>query len=434
MRSIIHWLLRFCSKKILKKYKPEVIAITGSVGKTSAREAIFSALTHKFRVRQAIRSYNDQIGVPMTIVGMESPGRSITGWVAVFYECLRLIFSKDENYPEMLIVEMGADRPGDIQYLLEFCPPKVGVLTAIAPTHVEYFKTVERVAKEKQLVLTSLTGDCAAILNSDDERVLAVEPKIKCQMYTFGFGGDAMIQGSDAVVSYSENSKPNGINFRIAYGGSNIPMFLPNVLGRQHIYPALSAVAVGLFYGMNMIEISEGLKQYTPAPGRMHVVSGIKNTTIIDDTYNSSPVAANAALKVLSEIKLPEGADSRIKPEKYLVLGDMLELGPMTEDEHRKLGYALVEAGVDFLVTVGEAAKHIAIAAQEAGFEEHRIAKFADSMVAGKFIQEKIKQGDLILVKGSAAMRMEKIVKEVMAHPLESGRLLARQYGKWLNT
>ncbi len=428
MRSILQWLLRWCSKKILKKYKPEVIAITGSVGKTSTREAIFAALSGKFRVRQAIRSYNDQVGVPMTIIGMESPGKSLTGWVNVFGRCVQLMWKKDPKYPEMLIVEMGADRPGDIQYLTEFCPPKVGVLTAISPAHVEHFKTIERVAKEKSILVTCLADTSCAVLNSDDEKVVSLKPRLKSHVYTFGFDGGAQIKGSEVVISYGSQSEPNGINFKIEHGGAVVPLFLPGVLGRQHVYPGLAAVAVGLFYGMNLVELGESLAQYSAAPGRMHIVPGIKGCTIIDDTYNSSPRAAHMALETMIDIELTGTA------ERYAVLGDMLELGSLTEDEHAKLGARVAELGVDFLVTVGEAAKHIASGALDSGMEEHRIAKFGESVSAGKFVQEKIKKGDVILIKGSQGVRMEKIVKEIMGEPLHAKTVLVRQYGKWLSS
>ncbi len=428
MRAIVHWLLRILSRAILTKYKPEVIAITGSVGKTSTREAIYAALSPKFRVRQSIRSYNDQIGVPMTILGLESPGRSITGWVELMFEGFRLLLHKDPQYPEMLIVEMGADHPGDIAYLVEFCPPKVGVLTAIAPAHVEFFKTIERVAKEKQHLVLSVPTAGAAVINADDERVMQIKPKLKSHVFTYGFTDHADVRASDMRLAYGERGLVMGMQFKIEHKGSTVPITLPNVIGRQHIYPGLAAVAVGLSYGMNIIEIGEGLSHYRGAPGRMHLVPGIKNTMLIDDTYNSSPLAARRAIEALAMVEISQGA------ERYAVLGDMLELGSMTEDEHAKIGELIAQYQIDFLVTAGEASKHIAHGAQEAGMEEHRIAKFNDSVSAGKFVQEKIKQGDVILIKGSQGVRMEKVTREVMANPLEAKQVLVRQYGKWLTS
>lgn len=426
-RSLTESLLRYLARKILQKYRPDVIGITGTVGKTSTREAISAVLAAKFSVRQSIRSYNDALGVPLTIIGKESPGRSIAGWVEVVIEALRLLMNKDTGYPEMLIVEMGADRPGDIRYLVDFCPPKVAVLTAVSPTHFTFFKTMERLESEKRTIFSHMRPEGLAVLNADDERVIKTREQLTGRVATYGTSDQAMFRGSDIHVQYNGEQRPDGMVFKMQHDGALVPVALRKVLGRQHMYAALAAAAVGTYFGMNMIEIAHALTQYVGAPGRMRIVDGIKRTTIIDDTYNSSPRAAHAAVETLAGIMLPSGA------QRYAVLGDMLELGSITTDEHEQLGKLVGEKKIDFLITVGEAAKHIARGALAGGMEEHRIAKFNDTATAGVFLQEKIQPGDVILVKGSQGMRMEKIVKEIMAEPLTAGIALVRQYGKWLN-
>ncbi|MBU1613425.1 hypothetical protein KKC87_03280, partial [Patescibacteria group bacterium] len=163
-----------------------------------------------------------------------------------------------------------------------------------------------------------------------------------------------------------------------------------------------------------------------PLAGHMRLIAGIKNTLIIDDTYNSSPDPSKSALETLTKINIKHVA------ERYAVLGDMLELGAETENLHREIGMRVAEHGIDFLITVGEASKHTAVSAREAGLDEHRVATFADSATAGKFLQDIIKEGDVILVKGSQGARMEKIVKEIMAEPLKSSELLIRQEPEWV--
>ena len=158
----------------------------------------------------------------------------------------------------------------------------------------------------------------------------------------------------------------------------------------------------------------------------MCLIPGIKNTMIIDDTYNSSPAPTESALLTLKQITLKPGA------RRYAVLGDMLELGPETENTHRAIGFKVAEANIDFLITVGQASKGTAAAAIEAGMNFDQVASFANSIEAGKFLQEKIKANDLILVKGSQSIRMEKIVKEIMAEPLNAASLLVRQDNNWL--
>lgn len=173
------------------------------------------------------------------------------------------------------------------------------------------------------------------------------------------------------------------------------------------------------------MDAAEALRVFHPLPGHMCLIPGIKNTLIIDDTYNSSPEPTRIALDTLSQINLKVGA------ERYAVLADMLELGPETENAHREIGLRVAELGIDFLITVGEASKHSAMAAREAGLNEHQVASFADSITAGKFLQEKLHEGDVVLVKGSQGMRMEKIVKEVMAEPEQATELLVRQSAEW---
>ena len=425
MRSLLQWVLKQSSILILKKYRPQIIAITGSVGKTSTREAIAATLSAKFRVRASIKSYNDQVGVPMTIIGLPSPGRSLGGWIVVFAQIVELLLTKDPAYPEMLIVEMGADHPGDIAYLVEFCQPHVGVLTAIAPAHMEFFKTIERVAQEKQLIVTSLPKEGTAVINGDDKRAMNIKTKLTTRVLTYGFEEHVDVSASDVATLYRDGVVV-GQRCKVQYQGSSVPVQIPGALGLQYVYPALAGACVGLHYGMNLVEIGEGLAQYSGVPGRMHIIPGIKDTTLIDDTYNSSPLAAYRAIEALASVEPREGG------ERFAVLGDMLELGSSTEEEHTALGKQVAEHDIDVLITVGEASKHIAQGALNAGMDEHRIIKFADSMTAGTFVQEKINKHDVILVKGSQGSRMEKIVKEVMAEPQQAGDLLVRQYGKWL--
>ena len=142
-------LLRILSKKIIRKYQPEVVGITGSIGKTSGKEAIAAVLGRRFVVRKNFKNYNNEIGLPLTIIGVDkTPGRSPLGWLKVFWQALKLLAVKDEKYPEILVLEMGADKPGDIKYLADIAPCKVGVLTFISHVHTEFFKTIQKIAQE----------------------------------------------------------------------------------------------------------------------------------------------------------------------------------------------------------------------------------------------------------------------------------------------
>lgn len=428
--AILQYLLRKFSVAIIKKYHPKVIGVTGSVGKTSAKEAIRTVLGSHFEVRASSKNYNNQIGVPLTIIGVpKSPGRSMVGWLMVFMRAFSLLTLRDIRYPKILVLEMGADRPGDIQYLTDMAPCTVGVLTAIAHAHTEFFKTIKKIAQEKRIIISHLRRDGFAVLNYDNELVMENASATKAEVMTYGLKEGAGLRATDVNIVFDASGfRPTGLNFKIQYKGNIVPVFLPGALSESSIPAALAGIAVGTIFGINLIEAAEALRQLAPLPGHLRLVQGIKNTLLIDDTYNSSPAAAKVALETLASIPLPEGA------ERYAVLGDMLELGPETETAHREIGFKVAELGINSLITVGEASKTTARSAKEAGLEEHHINSFADSVTAGKFLQERLHAGDVVLIKGSQGSRMERIVKEVMAEPLQAKEMLVRQENSWLDS
>jgi len=428
LKSILFWMLRNLSKRVIKKYRPDVVGITGSIGKTSTKEAITAVLKTHFNVRSSVKNYNNEIGLPLTIIGIEkTPGRSIFGWLGATIKALKLLFARTKNYPEILVLEMGADKPGDIAYLTDIAPCKVGVLTHISHVHTEFFKTIKKIAQEKRIIISHLQEDGFAVLNYDNEDVMQ-NSKTKAETITFGFKDGAEFQATDINILLDQDSGwPSGINFKVIHKGNIVPVFLPEVVAEHLIPAALAGIAVGHIFGVNLVDAANALRALKPLSGHMRLIPGIKRTMIVDDTYNSSPEPVSSALKTIAQIKIKEGA------ERYAVLGDMLELGPETENAHREIGLKAAELGVDVLVTVGEASKHTAAAAREAGMDEHRVVSFADSASAGKYLQEVIAEGDLILVKGSQSVRMEKIVKEIMAEPLRASELLVRQTGEWEN-
>ncbi|HPV70332.1 MAG TPA: UDP-N-acetylmuramoyl-tripeptide--D-alanyl-D-alanine ligase [Candidatus Magasanikbacteria bacterium] len=427
---ILQYLLNFFSRLILKKYQPKIIGITGSVGKTSTKAAILAVLQNKFRVRGSIKNYNNELGVPLTIIGKESAGKNIFLWTKVFLTALGLVLKKDSTYPEILVLEMGADKPGDIRYLTQLAPCQVGVLTAIGPTHLEKFKTLKKVAEEKQIIIKHLSASGFAVINYDDELVKEVQEKTKGQIISFGFNDGADLQASDLkIIQELENGllALKGESFKLTYHGSVVPVVLNGIIGQPAVYAALAGAAVGLVLGMNLVDILEALKRIVYPLSRMSILSGIKYTTLIDDSYNASPRAMELALEVFKDVQVEPGS------RKIAVLGDMLELGSYTEEAHKKIGELLKEAGIDFLVTVGERAKIIAERAEECGYENNQIVKFSKSEDAGLFLQEKLIIGDTVLIKGSQGVRMDKIVVELMAEPLQAEKLVCRQDKTWQN-
>ena len=173
LKKLIAWKLRWLAKLILKKYQPKIVGVTGSVGKTSTKEAIFTVLSSKFRVRKNIKNYNNELGVPLSIIGRKSGYKNPFAWLGIFFEAFGLIIFRQKSYPDILVLEMGADKPGDIKYLTDIAPCQVGVFTGVSHVHTEFFKTLKKIAQEKRIIITQLNSAGFAILNFDNEEKLA---------------------------------------------------------------------------------------------------------------------------------------------------------------------------------------------------------------------------------------------------------------------
>lgn len=410
------------------KYKPVIVAVTGSVGKTSTKEAIYAVLKNHFGedgVRCNERNYNNEIGVPLTVFGLETGGRSVFVWLARFIKIFLMLIFK-EKYPQILVIEMGADRSGDIKYLTRFVKPKVGIITAIGdiPVHVEFFESPQALALEKKNLIDSLGFKGVAILNYDDDMVRQMGENVEAKTLTYGFGEQADVKATNyeaKLTNLEEDGIFGFVTFKLNYKGSVVPIKLFNVLGEHQVYSALAAAAVGIIFNLNLIEISEGLRSFKSLPGRMKILRGVKNTLIIDDSYNAAPLSTLAALETLGKFEriLPTGRQGR----KIAVLGDMLEIGKYAPEAHEGVGRKAAET-TDLLFIVGERAKFIVEGAKAKGMEKDKIFEFCTSDEAGKPLQERIEEGDIILIKGSRAMKMEKIVKEIMAEPEKAKELL----------
>ncbi len=422
--SILEWEARL----VLAKYKPKVVAITGNIGKTSAKDAVYAVLSQFAYVRKSEKSFNSEIGIPLTVLGLPNAWNDPVGWVKNILRGLWLIVKKHE-YPEWLVLEVGADRPGDIKRAAAWLKSDVAVFTRFGdvPGHVEFFKTPEDLFAEKSHLLDSLKKDGTLVLNADDERIMTLKGKVNNKVVTFGFADAAMIKAANEIISYhrTEDGRevPNGVAFRIDYEGNSVPVALDNAFGKNHIYSAIIALAVAHDQGLNMLTAVESLKKYDMPPGRMRMLEGVKESVIIDDTYNSSPLACETALATFGEI--------RTEGKKITALGDMMELGRYTQDAHKHIG-SVAAAHADILVTVGMRARYIVEGALDAGLPEKNIFQFEDSRKAGKFIEGILEKGDIVLVKGSQSMRMERAVEEIMLHPELKETLLVRQDEEWL--
>lgn len=428
MRAFIERLLVADARRVIAREHPHIIGVTGSVGKSSAKQAIAAVLRRKFSVRASMKSYNNPVGLPLTILGLVGGENSAIRWVAVLWAAFWRSMAKQPAYPGILVLEMGADRKGDIRKLVGIAKPDVAVVTVVGESHAEFLGSQEEIMKEKRAIVEALGKDGLAVLNRDDAMVWSMRDKCKGRVVSYGFDVEADVRAADPTMHVTCDPKGGqcGMSFKLTDGNATVPVFLPNVIGRHAAYAALAAAAVGIAKGMNLVEIADGLAEYDAPPGRMRFIAGIKNTMLIDDTYNaSSPISVLAALEALREMPIGE-ANKRIA-----VLGDMLELGAVSAERHAEIGRSAAADGVDVLVLVGELMGNAETAARAEGMDENRVFHFATAEEAGRFVQDRMKEGDVVLVKGSQGMRMEKVVKEVMADPLRAGELLVRQGAEW---
>ncbi len=387
----------------LKKYQPGIIAVTGSVGKTSTKEAIFSVLKDSRFVRATHGNFNNELGLPLTILG---DYREIIGgafWFKViFISFFKLVFKF--KYPEILILEYAADKPGDIKNLLDVARPQIGVITAVGdvPAHVEFYSGPDAVAREKSKILEILPSTGFAVLNVDDKYVAEMKSRTKAYVMSYGFGPEAAIQITN-FENRMEDGKPVGIAFKLNYGGSFVPVRIDNCFGKPQAYAAAAAAAVGFAFGLNLVKVSEALRDYQSPAQRTKMMPAIKDSFLIDDSYNASPASMKAVIELAQSLKFKR---------KIAVLGDMLEIGKYTIEAHEELGRLIPEV-FDILVTVGPRSKFIAESASKKGMPIKNIFSFETSEDARLKVQEIMKKGDLVIIKGSHAMHLEKVVEEI---------------------
>tara|TARA_B100000745_G_C20152315_1_gene395041 strand:+ start:3226 stop:4515 length:1290 start_codon:yes stop_codon:yes gene_type:complete len=422
LKSIIVAITTLEAKMVLKKYKPTIVVVTGSVGKTSMKDAVAHVLEQQFFVRKSQKSYNSETGVPLTILGCENPWNSHVLWMKVIVEGLLLIFSKN-HYPKILVLEVGADKPGDVKGMMDWITPNVVIVTKLPsiPVHVEAYASPDQTREEEFSPAHSLGVDGTLIYSKDDEFAAELAKGVGANVITYGLKENADIVGEYKGLVYDGNT-PKGISADIIRDGKRECVVVNGAAGKHQLYPALGAYATGLVFDLIPSQICEAIQGYTPPQGRMRVHEGIKNTLLIDDSYNASPVAMIAALDTLNEIQAAG--------EKIVVLGDMLELGTFSMDEHMHVGRCAAKKA-DLLVTVGLRAKGIADGANKARMAKKNMVHFNTSEEAAEFLIEKVESGDVVLVKGSQGVRMEKITEALLQDKSRASELLVRQDVEW---
>ena len=352
-----------------RKLDLRVIGITGSVGKSTTKELVASVLGQRYRTLKNPGNMNNEIGLPLTLLHL-SEGT------------------------EVAVLEMGFYVPGEIGFLCDLALPQVGVITNVGTVHAERAGLQEDIARGKAELVQALppAPDGTAILNYDDPWVREMSGKTQAQVIFYGMDSQA-----DLWADQVEGMGLEGIRFRIHFRNESIYLRVP-LIGRHSVHTTLRAAAVGLVEGLTWQEIVSGL-QAGHAQLRLVAVRTESGALLLDDSYNASPESTLAALNLLEEL---EG-------RKIAVLGDMLELGPYEVHGHEMVGARAAEV-VDELVTVGERARIIAAAASASGLVSDQITELDDTLQAVEFLRSRLREKDVVLVKGSHGMRMDRIV------------------------
>ncbi|NLG29162.1 MAG: alanine racemase, partial [Chloroflexi bacterium] len=377
------------ARHVLATRRIEVIGITGSVGKTSAKEAIAAVLGASGAVFRNRGNLNGRYGLPIAL-GQLQPEQHLA------------------------VLEMAADSLDEIRDLAEIVRPRVGVVTDISASHLETFGSLEAIAREKGRLVEALPEDGLAILNDDVPLVRALALRTRARVFTYGTGSRARLYADDVRVT------PQGTHLTAHYRDACVALFVP-LIGAQHVGTALAACAVGLDYGLSWEEIRRGLAAVEPLPGRTRLLAGLHGSQVLDDSYNASPTSTAAALETLRALP----AERRL-----VLLGDMAELGAAAEAAHREVGRACARVA-DLLVTKGEWAQRAAAEALRAGMSPEAVHVTYTAEDATRLLARELSPGDLLLVKGSATARLESVTSALLAEPERADAVLPRQSRGW---
>ncbi len=394
-------------RQLRKQHKFAVVAVAGSVGKTSTKLAIADALSVSRRVRHQAGNYNDRLTVPLVIFGHQEPGLyNIFAWVKILRNNRKII--RQEFPYDVIVVELGTDGIGQMKQFA-YLQPDLGVLTAITPEHMEQFGTLDAVASEE----LALFDYCQRVLvNSDD-----VYPQyLKGREFVSYGSGDATYQ----LVSARPNKSLSGQRVTLNLAGYKVSASIQPI-GQQGAKFALAAAATASEMALSRDDVRSGLTHLTSFAGRMQVLPGIKKSTLIDDTYNASPMAVAAALDVL------QSADA---PQRIAVLGSMNELGDVSSQAHKDIGKLCDPTKLDLVVTIGtEAQQYLAPAAKR---KKCNVVSYSNPREAGEYVKEQLTERAVVLCKGSQnGVFAEEALKVMLKNPNDANKLV-RQSDYWM--
>ncbi len=411
-KTIVRSRLERYVKKYFKRHHSKLIVVVGSVGKTTTKHAIASALrAANYRVRMAEENYNAGMSVPLALLGVDYPEdgvHSVKSWLNVFKAMRAKI--KNDKEPDFIVQELGTDHPGEIPHFGEYLHPDLAIVTAITPEHMEYFKNMDTVANE-ELSIADYSEEI--IVNMDDiapsymqDSFITFSIKTKAD-YSFEITEEKPLRGYAGCFKSRELS-PIDVNILAS--------------GEPQLKAMVAAAVVLARFGISEKQISESISKYKAVSGRMQILDGKNDTILIDDTYNSSPAAMSSALKTLYDTEAPQ---------RIAVLGSMNELGETSREEHEKLGKLCDSKKLDLVVTIGEEAKkYLAPAAKEQGC---KVESFLNPKLAGEYVKANAVKSAVILYKGSQnGVFVEEALKRMLKDDADAKKLV-RQSKLWMS-
>ena len=417
IKPIIIFILAFLARSVLHRYRPRIVMVSGSVGKTSTKDAVAAVLATKFYVRKSEKSFNSEFGVPFTVLGVGNPWDDPFAWLSLIKSALALLLLPN-HYPSILVLEVGADRPGDLARILRFVTPNAVVITRLPeiPVHVEAYASPEAVREEEFSPAYALPAGAPLVIPADDPYAVASAKGTAARIMSYGVSEHAAVRASDIAFNES-NGKIDGMRAYIRTSDELGMCVVHGSVGEIQILPVVAAIAVAQAFQISLTDALDALTGYEAPAGRGHLLAGKNGSVIIDDSYNASPIAVEEALKTLKNFPHSNG-------RRIAVLGDMLELGRYSVMEHERIA-DFVGTSADVIVTIGIRARVFGTAAP--GVE---ILQFNNSREAAAVLTDFVREGDVVLVKGSQSIRTERIVEALLAHKEDSAKLV-RQEKKW---
>ena len=407
--KIIQKILATYARRVLQNHNPIIIGITGSVGKTSTKEAIYQVLSDEFGadVRKNFGNLNTEIGVPLTILGYNKLPNKYSWPIFLILAFLR---SFQKEYPKYLILEMSIDKIGDMKYLTSIAQPNYVVITSTRGAHLEYFSNEEEYQKEKISILHAMKDGGVAVLNYDD---LALSKIREDNVTSFAIDNTADYRAENVRLTL------DGTEYRIICTGYKVAV-KSQLLGKHLVYGQLAAFAIGDLLGISRLKIGKSLEKIKPMPGRMHLIKGKNKSLIIDDTYNScNPTSVKGAVDLISAINY--------SGRKVVIIGNMNELGQNSRVAHEEVGEHL-KGKCDLAIFVGKNAPFMAKAFGDN--KKSLIFNTRDEVIS--VLPKILKEKDLILIKASQnGNYFEEITKAWMKDPQEAAKLLVRQDKFW---